>query len=153
MATQTIRCSSCGAPLENLYGCCPYCGSVIAARREQTTSFSSRNSGAVNFDPFRQPPPGTPPVYPPASPPIYPAQPVEPVNKKSRLTAILLCLFLGWLGVHKAYLGKPGFCFLYIFLFCIPPFFITFILVIIDLVHVCTMSDADFDRKYNQKKN
>lgn len=30
------------------------------------------------------------------------------VSEKSRLVALLLCVFLGWLGVHRFYLGKIG---------------------------------------------
>ncbi|MBI4342362.1 MAG: TM2 domain-containing protein [Candidatus Omnitrophica bacterium] len=29
-------------------------------------------------------------------------------SKKSRLVALLLCLFLGWLGAHRFYVGKVG---------------------------------------------
>lgn len=30
------------------------------------------------------------------------------VSPKSRLVTLLLCLFLGWLGVHRFYVGKIG---------------------------------------------
>ena len=30
------------------------------------------------------------------------------VSPKSRLAALLLCFFLGWLGVHRFYVGKVG---------------------------------------------
>ena len=30
------------------------------------------------------------------------------VSPKSRLVAVLLCLFLGWVGAHRFYLGKTG---------------------------------------------
>jgi TM2 domain-containing membrane protein YozV len=29
-------------------------------------------------------------------------------SKKSRLIATLLCLFLGWIGIHRFYVGKIG---------------------------------------------
>lgn len=29
-------------------------------------------------------------------------------SPKSRLVALLLCLFLGWLGAHRFYVGKIG---------------------------------------------
>jgi TM2 domain-containing membrane protein YozV len=35
-------------------------------------------------------------------------QPEKPVSPFSRLAAFLLCLFLGWLGVHRFYVGKVG---------------------------------------------
>ena len=30
------------------------------------------------------------------------------ISPKSRLVSLLLCLFLGWLGVHRFYVGKIG---------------------------------------------
>ncbi len=32
----------------------------------------------------------------------------EPYSPKSRLVALLLCFFLGWLGAHRFYVGKVG---------------------------------------------
>ena len=36
-------------------------------------------------------------------------------SNKSRTTALLLCIFLGWFGIHRFYVGKIGTGFLYIF--------------------------------------
>lgn len=47
---------------------------------------------------------------------------VANTSDKKRLTAFLLCLFLGFLGVHQFYVGKVGKGILYLFtggLFCI----------------------------------
>jgi len=35
------------------------------------------------------------------------------MNKKSKSTAFLLCLFFGWWGVHKFYLNQTGLGILY----------------------------------------
>ena len=40
---------------------------------------------------------------------------VRPVSSKSRLAALLLCFFLGWIGVHRFYVGKVGTGLLYFF--------------------------------------
>jgi TM2 domain-containing membrane protein YozV len=32
----------------------------------------------------------------------------DPVSPKSRLVALILCLFFGWLGIHRFYVGKIG---------------------------------------------
>ena len=32
----------------------------------------------------------------------------KPYSQKSRLTALLLCFFLGGLGIHRFYTGKAG---------------------------------------------
>lgn len=37
------------------------------------------------------------------------------VSPKSRLAALLLCLFLGFLGIHRFYVGKFGTGILWIF--------------------------------------
>lgn len=44
------------------------------------------------------------------------------LSDKNRWLAFLLCLFLGWFGIHRFYLGKPLTGIIYIFtggLFCI----------------------------------
>lgn len=33
---------------------------------------------------------------------------VKPVSSKSRTVALLLCIFLGGLGIHRFYVGKVG---------------------------------------------
>ena len=37
-----------------------------------------------------------------------PQQPVRTCSPKSRMAAILLCVFLGSLGIHRFYVGKIG---------------------------------------------
>jgi TM2 domain-containing membrane protein YozV len=46
------------------------------------------------------------PARPAAMSPGY--SPVKAVSPHSRLAALLLCLFLGCLGVHRFYVGKVG---------------------------------------------
>lgn len=46
------------------------------------------------------------PVRPAAMSPGYRAE--KAVSPYSRLAALLLCFFLGWLGVHRFYVGKVG---------------------------------------------
>ena len=36
------------------------------------------------------------------------SQQFMPVSNKSKIVALLLCLFLGYLGVHRFYVGKVG---------------------------------------------
>jgi len=33
---------------------------------------------------------------------------VKTISPKSRLAALLFCFFLGWLGIHRFYVGKTG---------------------------------------------
>lgn len=39
----------------------------------------------------------------------------DSMSSKTRLVTFLLCLFLGWLGVHRFYTGKIGTGFLWLF--------------------------------------
>lgn len=39
-------------------------------------------------------------------------------SDKKRLVALLLCLFLGWLGIHRFYVGKAGTAILQIVTLC-----------------------------------
>ena len=67
----------------------------------------------------------------------------------NRLTAGLLALFLGPLGVHKFYLGftKAGIIMLVGTILMIPAF-ITFPLALIEAITYLTKSDEDFERLY-----
>lgn len=100
-----------------------------------------------------------PPLYPvtprnastpaPIAPPGYLPQPqafVVPPARRSRSTAILWALFLGGVGAHKFYLGKPGWGLTYLLLFCTGlPALVGFC----EMVLMVFMSDAEFDRRHN----
>lgn len=65
---------------------------------------------------------------------------------KNKMTAELLALFVGGFGVHKFYLGQTGIGVVYL-LFCwtgIPG-----IIAFIEAIILLTMSDDDFNAKYN----
>lgn len=67
---------------------------------------------------------------------------------KSRLAAALLAFFLGGFGVHKFYLGRIGWGFIYlIFCWTAIPAIIAFIETFIYLL----MSDEKFNEKYNSQ--
>jgi TM2 domain-containing membrane protein YozV len=69
---------------------------------------------------------------------------------KSRQTAALLSFFLGWLGVHRYYLGQPGIGIFYFFTNFIY-FGLGFFFGIIDALAFMFMSDEEFDYRYNRK--
>lgn len=55
------------------------------------------------------------PVY---AQPVYVQQPVVAVpmiSPKSKIAALLLCIFLGGIGIHRFYVGKVGTGILYLF--------------------------------------
>lgn len=64
---------------------------------------------------------------------------------RSRVVAGLLALFGGGVGLHKFYLGKPGWGVLYIILLCTG---ISVLLGLIEGVYLLTMSDENFERRY-----
>lgn len=66
-------------------------------------------------------------------------------EQKSRALAIVLALFLGGLGAHKFYLGRPGWGILYL-LFCWT--FIPSLIALVELIIYACMSDDAFHQKY-----
>ncbi|MBK9256995.1 MAG: NINE protein [Saprospiraceae bacterium] len=77
------------------------------------------------------------------------------MRPKSRIKAILLALFTGFVGGHKFYLGKVGgfIGFMILFIVSLNVFrspVISFIAGIIDAIKLINMSDEVFNEKYNQ---
>ncbi|MEH2351306.1 MAG: NINE protein [Nostoc sp.] len=66
---------------------------------------------------------------------------------KTKSTAIILCFFGGWLGVHKFYLGQnlEGVLYLLFFWTCIPS-----LIAFVEFFVLVLMSDTEFNTKYNQ---
>jgi TM2 domain-containing membrane protein YozV len=65
---------------------------------------------------------------------------------KERTLAILLCFFLGGMGIHKFYLGKNVAGTLYlIFCWTLIPSIIAFF----DFFGLCFMSDREFNARFN----
>ncbi|MEH2235301.1 TM2 domain-containing protein [Nostoc sp.] len=66
---------------------------------------------------------------------------------KTKSTAILLCFFCGWLGIHKFYLGQnvAGILYLLFSVTCIPA-----LIAFVDFFVLIFMSDAEFNTQYNQ---
>ncbi|MDJ0733621.1 MAG: NINE protein [Nostocaceae cyanobacterium] len=65
---------------------------------------------------------------------------------KNKITAALLCFFLGALGVHKFYLGQNLAGILYLLFFWT---FIPSIIAFVEFFLLILMSDDDFNRKFN----
>ncbi|MBN3891236.1 MAG: NINE protein [Nostoc sp. JL31] len=66
---------------------------------------------------------------------------------KTKSTAIILCFFGGWLGIHKFYLGQnvAGILYLLFFWTCIPS-----LIAFVEFFILVLMSDTEFNTKYNQ---
>lgn len=74
---------------------------------------------------------------------ISPAHPLPP--SRSRLGAAFLALFLGDLGLHRFYLGRPQSGFVYLLFFWT---FIPALIGFVEGVRLLAMSDAQFARDY-----
>lgn len=66
--------------------------------------------------------------------------------RKDRITAAVLALLLGGIGVHKFYLGNTGLGIVYL-IFCFT--FIPAIIAFIEGIILLCSSNENFDRKYN----
>ena len=88
-----VKCPACGAPMEN--NVCTYCGYKEVTTAQRTTNISSQNHSYVNH------------------------QTVNTVMKnkssKSKMFALLLCVFFGMFGIHRFYVGKIGTGILWLF--------------------------------------
>jgi TM2 domain-containing membrane protein YozV len=77
---------------------------------------------------------------------IAPSRRLQRVADRSRTTALVLTVLLGWLGMHKFYLGRKTAGWVYLFMFWTG---IPFALSIIDAIILFSMSDRDFDLRHN----
>lgn len=67
---------------------------------------------------------------------------------KDKNIAGILSLFLGWLGIHRFYLGQAGLGIVYLLLFWTP---VIWILSLIDAIAFFSMDQENFDFKYNRQ--
>ena len=96
------KCPMCGAPLEN--GTCGYCGyheQATASSNTPQTNQPVQPQIIINNQTVQNPQAGTPNIIP-------------GVSRKSKMVALLLCIFLGGLGIHRFYVGKVGAGILYL---------------------------------------
>jgi len=68
---------------------------------------------------------------------------------RDKTSSGILALLLGWLGVHRFYLGQPGLGVVYVLLTLFTGGIVSGILSIIDAIKFLTMDREVFDRKYN----
>ena len=65
---------------------------------------------------------------------------------KQKIVALVLCLFFGWLGVHKFYLGQAGLGILYVlFSWTLIPGLVAFV----EFWILLFMSEEAFNRQFN----
>lgn len=99
----TGKCPVCGAPMEGMV--CEYCGYKETPAPTPVDTATPQNAG--------QP-------YVPQQVIINQQAPCVPnaawgISRKSKAAGLILCIFLGFLGVHRFYVGKVGTGILYLF--------------------------------------
>ena len=133
-----------------------FCSSLAAepfldtCRSEETPSWQE---AVAHFEAPRTVAP--PPTPTPAPTPYAPAKSTVPQETppKSRKTAALLTIFLGWCGVHKFYLGKTAWGVGYIIACLVLSFIVSGgLMVIVGLVEGIVML-CQSDEKFAQKQN
>lgn len=101
------KCSTCGAPIDGSF--CSYCGSA--------NNYNQHNEKEANKQPYNQQPMSTQPII------INNIIQNNNSNNsnyaihtpKNKMVALFLCIFLGYWGAHKFYLGKSRSGFVYLF--------------------------------------
>ena len=95
------KCPVCGAPLEN--NKCSYCNYEKAVEKTVDKNVyyqaPNKNQYQTQVETFR----------------IVVDSNATNVSQKSKVTTLLLCIFLGLFGVHRFYVGKIGTGLLYLF--------------------------------------
>ncbi len=127
-------CPACGANIGPGETECKYCGEKITRTVTQSAGSAQQANGGINIpqDVVDQ-------FYTAPAAAIDPSWPV-----KSKVTAGLLAIFLGGLGVHKFYLGKIGMGILYI-VFCWT--YIPALVGLVEGIIYLSSSDENFQLK------
>lgn len=142
MQTET-KCPNCGGnkytAIDETTGKCQYCGSVFNIKDDRPSPSDKSQSDTPNTSPEK--------IYVISEGQLH--NQAIPMRKggKSKVTAGLLGILLGSFGIHKFYLGKIGMGILYI-VFCWS--YIPAIVGFIEGIIYLSMSDEDFDMKYNR---
>lgn len=125
-----MLCKQCGAPIDSNEKFCKYCGASVVA--EETTQATTE----VNPQPAQ----ATEPQHTVNT--IYVNARREPM--KSKVTAGILAILLGGLGIHKFYLGKTLQGIIYLLLCWL---YIPALIGLIEGIIYLTMSDEKWMQK------
>ena len=102
MALNIIKCSQCGANLENTDEkslSCQYCGSVFDKPNTEKTTIINNHTTVINNVSNNN-----------SNRPV-----VSKGKRKDKWAALILCILFGYFGAHKFYEGKNSMGLIYIF--------------------------------------
>lgn len=121
------NCYNCGHIVDISTKICPNCGRHEPLRRTFTESFAEMFDGDDDARKATAAP-GT-----------------VTIRKKSKFASLLFCIFLGWMGGHKFYLGRRGAGTIYLLLFWTGlPALISFF----EFFFLLFMKQRDFEKLY-----
>ena len=137
------KCSQCGASIDFGALSCKYCGEAVPQQQTPPQQPPQQPQYAQPPQYVQQPQYAQPQQAPYFQQPMSPIDPSWPI--KSKVTAGILGILLGGIGIHKFYMGKVGLGIVYL-LFCwtYVPALIGFIEGIVYL----TSSDHNFQMKH-----
>lgn len=147
-----IKCPNCGGNkytmVDETSAKCRYCDTLFKVKEDSPTPPPQQGQPQTAYT--QQAGGGQAPVQEKIIIVQQPAQQAAPQrvrrHDRGKITAGLLALFLGGLGIHKFYLGKGGQGILYL-IFCWT--WIPSIIAFIEAIIYFTMDEDRFDEKYN----
>ena len=144
---EEIKCPQCGGnrftQIDDTTYKCLYCGTTFQKREEKKET-------TPQVTPAQQPSIGEPVdsarSYYQVNSSLYGNNSMQRVGQKSKTVAAILAILLGGLGIHKFYLRQIGWGIVYL-VFCWS--YVPAIIGFIEGIILLTMSEEDFDYKYN----
>ncbi len=97
---ETKFCQHCGGQIDKECVVCPRCGKQVSEMNgtsDKNIIINNNNSASAS---------------------AFAGGMMPMISPKSRLVTLLLCIFLGWLGIHRFYVGKVGTALIMILLMC-----------------------------------
>lgn len=88
-----MKCPNCNAEVTGSF--CTYCGSEMPKEKEAVNITDNRSTVINNY-------------YSQAAPTRKRTQETPVYSNKSKVVALILCIFFGYFGAHYFYIGKPG---------------------------------------------
>lgn len=154
----TKNCQSCGAPVAMESTECRYCGEKLSLSQPQYATQHEHQQGGVHIAQPQQAPPYSQPYGQPQGQPYnqpygqsYGQPGYHPHmyrNRKNKVVAGLLAIFLGGFGIHKFYLGRIGWGIVYL-LFCWT--YIPSVIGFIEGIVYLASNEEKFHMKYSKR--
>lgn len=94
-----MNCKNCGAENADTNNVCIYCGQPLGGKQ----NYASANVNGQYYQQYQKNDSNDQPININVT-----TTPYNNFPAKSKLAALLLCIFLGGLGIHRFYLGKAG---------------------------------------------